>query len=76
MNPELVDLDEKAVSEKDSSCTDSNKISDLNCDNNGWNGKHQETERDLPSGVYLYEIYYQDFDGWKHQETGNVFIVR
>ena len=21
-------------------------------------------------------IYYQDFDGWKHQETGNVFIIR
>jgi gliding motility-associated-like protein len=53
-----------------------NKIIDLNCENNGWDGKHQETGRDLPSGVYLYEIYYQDFDGWKHQETGNVFIVR
>ena len=53
-----------------------NKITDLNCDNNGWDGKHQETGRDLPLGVYLYEIYYQDFDGWKHQETGNVFIVR
>ena len=53
-----------------------NTISDLNCDNNGWDGKHQETGRDLPSGVYLYEIYYQDFDGWKHQDVGNIFIIR
>ena len=40
-------------------------ISEIECflnDNNGWDGRHQETEQDLPLGTYIYEIYFQDFD--------------
>lgn len=52
-----------------------NNIEELNCAN-GWDGKHQSTGKDLPLGMYIYEIYYQDFDGWKHQKNGKLFIVR
>ena len=50
-------------------------IYDLDC-NNGWDGKHQTTGEDLPMGMYVYEIYFQDFEGWKHQDFGTVFIIR
>ena len=43
---------------------------------NGWDGKHQVTETDLPIGSYIYEIYYQDFEGWKHHDKGHIFIIR
>ena len=52
-----------------------NNIEELNC-SNGWDGKHQTTGLNLPLGVYIYEIYYQDFDGWKHQKNGTIIIVR
>jgi len=54
------------------------KITDLECflNDNGWNGKHYKTGNDLPMGVYVYEVYFQDFEGWKHQDFGEVFIIR
>jgi len=27
-------------------------------------------------GMYVYEIYFQDFEGWKHQDFGNIYIIR
>jgi len=50
-------------------------IYDLDC-NNGWDGQHQTTGEDLPMGMYVYEIYFQDFEGWKHQDHGSIFIIR
>ena len=50
-------------------------IKDLSCEE-GWNGKHYKTGKILPTGVYIYEIYYQDFEGWKHQETSEIVIIR
>ena len=50
-------------------------IQDLICEN-GWNGKHQETGVDLPMGTYIYSIYYQDFQGWKHQDISEILIIR
>ena len=44
--------------------------------NNGWDGKHQITGNNLSTGVYTYEVYYQDFEGWQHQENGKVSIIR
>ena len=41
----------------------------------GWNGKSLENI-DLPLDIYAYEIYFQDFEGWKHQEYGTVNLVR
>ncbi|MDC0204597.1 CotH kinase family protein [Flavobacteriales bacterium] len=52
-----------------------NNIQDLNCEN-GWDGKHQSTGIDLPIGAYIYNIYYQDFRGWKHQNISEIRIVR
>ncbi|MBC8474682.1 MAG: gliding motility-associated C-terminal domain-containing protein, partial [Cryomorphaceae bacterium] len=52
-----------------------NNIQDLSCEN-GWDGKHYQTGKDLPMGTYIYQIYYQDFEGWKHQETSELIIVR
>jgi len=52
-----------------------NNIHDLDCDN-GWDGTHQETGKDLPMSTYIYQIYYQDFEGWKHQETAEIIISR
>ncbi len=53
-------------------------VKELECflNQNGWDGKHYETENDLPMGVYIYNIYFQDFEGWKHQEVGEIFIIR
>ena len=50
-------------------------IHDLDC-NNGWDGTYQETGTPLLMATYIYEIYYQDFEGWKHQDFGNLFIIR
>ena len=52
-----------------------NNIHELDCEN-GWDGKHQISGIDLPLGAYIYQIYYQDFDGWKHQETSVIIIIR
>ena len=52
-----------------------NNIQDLSCET-GWDGKHYKTGKNLPTGVYIYEIYYQDFEGWKHQETAEILIIR
>ncbi|MAW20837.1 MAG: hypothetical protein CMD16_00390, partial [Flavobacteriales bacterium] len=43
---------------------------------NGWDGTHYETGNDLPMGTYIYEVYFQDFEGWKHQEMGHLFLIR
>jgi len=43
---------------------------------NGWDGKHYKTQKDLPSGTYVYEIYFQEFEGWKHTEYGTIVLVR
>jgi len=53
-------------------------ISELECflNSNGWDGKHYKTGNDLPMGTYVYEVYFQDFEGWKHQDRGHLFIIR
>jgi gliding motility-associated-like protein len=53
-------------------------IADLECflNANGWDGKHYSTGNDLPMGTYVYEVYFQDFEGWKHQDRGHIFIIR
>ena len=53
-------------------------IEELECllNSNGWDGTHYKTGNNLPMGTYIYQVYFQDFEGWKHQETGQLFIVR
>ena len=52
-----------------------NNIQDLNCEN-GWDGNHKESGEEVPLGTYIYEIYFQDFEGWKHQDFGYINIIR
>jgi len=53
-------------------------ILDLKCmsNANGWDGMHYKTGNKLPLGTYVYEIYFQDFEGWKHRKTGKIFLIR
>jgi hypothetical protein len=53
-------------------------ITELECflNANGWDGTHFKTGNDLPMGTYVYEVSFQDFQGWKHQDMGHLFIVR
>jgi gliding motility-associated-like protein len=53
-------------------------ILDLKCisDNNGWDGLHYISGNKLPLGTYVYEIYFQDFEGWKHRKSGTIQLVR
>ena len=52
-----------------------NNITDLDC-NNGWDGTYQDTGNPLIMNTYIYEINYKDFEGWKHQDFGTIFLVR
>lgn len=50
---------------------------ELNCKmETGWDGRHYKTKNDLPSDTYMYEIYYQDFEGWKYDEYGSIILIR
>jgi gliding motility-associated-like protein len=53
-------------------------ITDLECElnSNPWDGTHYLSKKELPLGAYIYEMYFQDFEGWKHQESGHIIIVR
>ena len=53
-----------------------NDINSLDCQNSGWDGRHIKTGEELPGGAYVYEIYYQDVEGWKHQDMGQIFIIK
>ena len=52
-----------------------NFIEELSCEH-GWDGTDYKTGKELPSGTYIYQIYFQDFEGWKHQETSKLIILR
>ena len=48
----------------------------LLCSNNsGWSGKNLEGN-DVPSGNYVYELYYQEWDGWKNTKRGTISLIR
>ena len=56
------------------SSSDPNK---LRCSNNqGWGGDHYQSKQPLLSDTYIYELYFQDFEGWKHKEFGTIMLVR
>lgn len=44
--------------------------------NRGWDGVYFRTQKDLPADTYVYELYFQDFEGWKHKEYGSIKLVR
>tara|TARA_B100001964_G_scaffold171807_1_gene189099 strand:- start:828 stop:4154 length:3327 start_codon:yes stop_codon:yes gene_type:complete len=52
-----------------------NNIHDLNC-STGWDGNHKESGKEIPMGTYVYEVFFKDFEGWKHQDRGYINIIR
>lgn len=56
-----------------------NNSSDLECCKPlscGWDGLHYKTNNKLTIGRYIYEIYYEEIKGWRHQEYGVVNLIR
>jgi PKD repeat protein len=56
-----------------------NNLNDISCNNldkNGWNGTHKDSGKEIPVGNYVYEISFQDFDGWKHREFNYIRVIR
>jgi|TARA_B100000959_G_scaffold279734_1_gene340412 hypothetical protein len=54
-------------------------IKSLECSSDktkGWNGTHIRSGKALPIGNYVYEVYFQDFEGWKHHDFGFIHLVR
>jgi len=56
----------------------STNIDDMLCqlESKAWDGTHQDSGEELPIGTYIYEMYFKDFEGWKHQEKGYIYLVR
>ena len=46
------------------------------CDNGGWDGTYFKTEEKLSSGVYSYNLFFQEIEGWKHNEYGTITLIR
>ena len=42
----------------------------------GWDGTYYKTSKKIPSDTYVYKIYFQDFEGWKHREYGSIMLIR
>ena len=43
--------------------------------NTGWDGK-DKNGKDLMPASYVYEMYYQEWDGWKITKHGTINLVR
>jgi len=41
-----------------------------------WNGKYLNQYEDCPSGVYVYRVRTKDVNNKKHEETGDITIIR
>ncbi|MDC0204582.1 gliding motility-associated C-terminal domain-containing protein, partial [Flavobacteriales bacterium] len=41
-----------------------------------WDGTHYKSGTELLSDTYVYDMYFQDFEGWKHQEYGAIILIR
>mgnify|MGYP006171067121 CR=1 FL=1 len=67
----------KVYNAQDNLMFQSTNPQELKCSvNGGWDGTHYKTQKDLPSDTYVYELYFQDFEGWKHKEYGTITLVR
>ena len=54
------------------------KPNELRCSikEGGWDGTHYDSGTELLSDTYVYEIYFQDFEGWKHKEYGTIILIK
>jgi len=42
----------------------------------GWDGTYFETQEKLSSGIYSYNLFFQEIEGWKHNKYGTITLVR
>ena len=50
-------------------------INDLDCNlQKGWTGKHYKSNKLLLPDIYIYKLYFQDLQGWKHQKNGKIIL--
>ena len=51
--------------------------SELTCSSGGgWDGSYIDANTDSAFDIYVYEIYFQDFEGWIRQEYGTINLFR
>jgi len=54
-------------------------LKEMVCDNlnkNGWDGTHNKSGKELSVGNYVYEVYFQDSEGWKHHDYSFLHLIR
>jgi len=42
----------------------------------GWDGTYFRTQEKLSSGIYSYNLFFQEIEGWKHNKYGTISLVR
>lgn len=42
----------------------------------GWDGTYFRTQEKLPSGIYSYNLFFQEIEGWKHNKYGTITLLR
>ena len=55
---------------------ETNDSKSLKCsENGGWDGKDSDGNDIIP-GTYVYELYFQEWDGWKNTKHGTISLIR
>jgi len=51
---------------------------DLSCSSidGGWDGTYFRTQEKLSSGIYSYNLFFQEIEGWKHNKYGTIALIR
>ena len=42
----------------------------------GWDGTYFRTQEKLSSGIYSYNLFFQEIEGWKHNKYGTINLIR
>jgi len=42
----------------------------------GWDGTYFKTQEKLSSGIYSYNLFFQEIEGWKHNKYGTISLIR
>jgi len=56
----------------------SNDAVELKCSSidGGWDGTYFKTQEKLPTGIYTYNLFFQEIEGWKHNKYGTITLIR